>query len=298
MIEVIQCVVPANVVDRWPLQGQKLKDFERTTGILKTRKTDTCSSALAVKAARSAIAHTDPSSITHIICVTQSPDRLSPAMAVKVLDALQLKNKNIMVFDVNQACSGYLYGLHLANSLLLAAGDATARALVITVDKLKLSQSPIEGLIFSDAATCTVMSCDVNFYAEFHNDTRGMDHLYMLMSGRMHMNGNRVFEWVTENVPAFIKSQPRADYLVMHQANYLMQKIVAKKSGYESQTLDSLAEYGNTSMNSIPVTICHNSDKLQDESKRLLLCGFGAGWSMAVASINLSTHCVTSMIQV
>lgn len=298
MIEVINCVVPAAVTDRWSLDRKKLADFERTTGILKTRKASCGSVAMAVRAAKTALEFTDVNKIRCLIVVTQTPDRLSPPMAVSLLEKLNLPGKHIPAFDVNQACSGYVYGLHIANAMLMMEGDPTARALVVTVDRLQLEGSDTEKLIFSDAATATVMSFSRHFHATFYNDPRGQDHLYMLRSGKMHMNGNRVFEYVTENVPKMIEAMPPADLLVQHQANILMMKLVAKKSGYEGRSLESLAEYGNASMNSIPLAICHNRDLFEDEAKSVLMAGYGAGWSVALGSTVITTQCVKNVIQV
>ncbi len=282
MIEIIQSVAPTQTVDRWHLDRHVKESFERTTGIFFTRHSDRTSTALATAAAKKALEFTAITSIRYLIIVTQSPDRMSPPMAVSLLDALQLP-PGVMCFDVNQACCGYIYGLHLANSLLLAGGDATARALVVTVDKLRLDKSDTEKLIFSDAATATVVSCNLNDSPLFVNEPSGQDHLHMGTDHVMHMNGNRVFEYVTEHVPNIVRLMPPADYLIQHQANAMMMRLVAKRAGYkDAQSLSSIEKYGNTSMNSIPLTLCHNAEKFEAKEKSVLLCGYGAGWSMGL----------------
>lgn len=284
MIHSIYSVVPATIIDRWQLDKNVRENFERTTGILKTRKTSLKPSVMAHKAAIGALENIDKKSIKALIVVTQSAERRAPAMAMQLLEKLGL-DTNIPAFDINQACSGYIYGLHIANSLLLELGDVDARALVITVDKLHISSSPTESLIFSDAATATVMSFIKDSHATFFNDPRGQEYLYMNHDEHLVMNGNKVFEYVTKTMPQLIKDHSKgAELLVPHQANSLMLQILEKRGLLP--VLSSIDEFGNTSMNSIPLTLCHKKEDVL--GIRVLLCGFGAGWSAAMMQVTIN----------
>jgi 3-oxoacyl-[acyl-carrier-protein] synthase-3 len=114
----------------------------------------------------------------------------------------------------------------------------------------------------------------------------------------LHLNGVEVFNFTLKNIPPLIEqllnaagtSIEEVDYFVMHQANQMMLKHLAKKSGIpESKSPIAMKSYGNTSSASIPLTI---ADQLADKFNQpleIVMLGFGVGWSWSALKISISS---------
>jgi 3-oxoacyl-[acyl-carrier-protein] synthase-3 len=106
------------------------------------------------------------------------------------------------------------------------------------------------------------------------------------------MDGFKVFSFVAAKVKPmlaqFIAESGPFDRFVPHQANMYMLRQLAKGLGVESKMLLSGEEYGNVGSASIPLTLAAAAAKEDLRSKRVLLAGFGAGFSAAAAAVSLS----------
>jgi 3-oxoacyl-[acyl-carrier-protein] synthase III len=195
---------------------------------------------------------------------------LSPCLAAEVHAYLGLP-EHVIAFDVNHACDGWVFGINLANKL-------GGRTMLICVDRLRYAPNPIEGLIFSDAVAITMVQAGFDSFKSYTDGSKA-PHLYCGLDGEMTMDGDVVFDFVTSRMPIFIKSFGDRDFLVPHQANLSMNRILEARSGYGGRTVYSIKEYGNQSMCSVPTCIAHNEDKLMN--KNILAVGFGAGFTAA-----------------
>ena len=266
----------------------------------------------------------DPKSIDILVMVSQSGDYYLPASSIILQDRLGLR-QDVMAFDVGLGCSGYVYGLSIASGLLkslslnralLLAGDVSSKNCAVG-DK---STYPL----FGDAGSATLLDADSGYPSmsfNFFSDGSGFRSIIIPDGGsrnraskssfsvseiapgisrsRMHLalDGMAVFSFAATRVPDSISdllSRARVvassvDYLVMHQANLLMNEVVRRKSGFGShQALYSLKYFGNTSSASIPLTIVANSAELDfDNNSSFLLSGFGVGLSWANALVGL-----------
>lgn len=283
MIEGLFVAVPKDVINRSDYDPTQLQYFEKVTGIKKTRRwfhstEETIKKVISKFELKNNIGHLDS-----VIVVTQTPTRLSPCMAMTVIKELGLPPE-IMGFDINQSCGGYVYGLHVAKSL-------GGRSLLVCVDQLRYGgEKPedIGALIFSDAISFTVVSgyAGNTLRCGYKTFPDGADKLYCTVEGKMKMSGADVFDFATKEVPPFIEialSAFDAKAIVMHQANESMIDLIIKRSGFKGLFPKSINEYGNASMNSIPITIAANESDLINE--RVLLVGFGAGWAIAGAAM-------------
>lgn len=271
-----------------------IRQFERVTGIAKTRRFSGTATELAVK---TALAHKgfagefeDPFAL---IVVTQSPDRRSPCMAVDVHRALRLA-RTIPAFDVNQSCCGFIYGLALAKTLGVPV-------LLVCVDMLRATPDTIDELIFSDAACAAFVDPSIALHSPlFHTDGSGAEKLTSDEKGLLCMDGGAVFDFVTSHVPQLLRAYEdfsgSYDYLAQHQPNLSMMKIVEKKSGFTERSLHSIQEYGNQSMVSVATAIAMNEKEAL--GKRLLLAGYGAGWSAAVMGVRWSDTPVSRIVEI
>ena len=94
-------------------------------------KSDTYSNDLAIKSAKKLLKSVNPNSIDYLIYCTQTPDFLIPTNACIIQNQLNLR-KNIGAFDINLGCSGYIYMLSIAKSLIVSA--QAKNILLITSD--------------------------------------------------------------------------------------------------------------------------------------------------------------------
>jgi len=272
----------------------------------------------------------DPKEIDVLIFVTQTPDLNVPATACILQDRLGL-GQECSAFDVNQGCAGYPYGLHIASSQLRKQGPS--RAILLVGDASGKPNLPSRAAqsapIFGDAVTATALEWSdgaAPMYFRFGTDGSGWD---VIMSQRpggkppltkdafeyeetedgeikvrtnFVMKGEDVFNFATAKVPGEInrlleyseKEKDSVDYFVFHQANKMINNFISKRLKIDSDRVPtSLAEFGNTSSASIPVTMqaCFQND-LAHRPLNLVLSGFGVGLSWA------SVYCQTDGIVV
>jgi 3-oxoacyl-[acyl-carrier-protein] synthase III len=288
-IEYLTVAVPKNIIDRFGLDQKALADFERVTGIKKTRRFLGSTTEMILKALKACDFTAED--LAGVIVVTQSPDRLSPCMAMEVHNYLKLP-PSAFAFDVNRACTGWSDGLMLATKM-------PGKTLLICADRLRYAPNPIEGLIFSDSVSISVINQSVEIPTIFFNDGAYSDKLYCGLNNDMFMNGAFIFDFVTSKVPGMIKefnAKFPSDTLCLHQANLSMLKIVAMRSGFKDNWLSSIEEYGNQSMNSLPTSIVHNEEKAL--GKKLLLASFGAGVSATVQQIIWPEKSIGYIVQI
>ncbi len=260
----------------------------------------------------------DLQEIDLVVFVSQTPDYILPATACVLQKRLGLK-KEVMAFDINLGCSGYTYGLIVLAELLsmgrfkkalLLAGD--------TISKLSSPEDRSVAFLFGDAGSATLLEYDQNaspLYIDYGTDGNGYDKLCVPAGGfrqlfspelmnrqeqeggniraqtELFMNGADVFSFTLKEVPKTITAcldkaqlnKADIDLFVFHQANLFMLNHLVKKMGLPSEKVPlSLSHYGNTSVASIPLTLCQDHAVFKEgESKKLLLCGFGVGFSWA-----------------
>lgn len=248
------------------------------------------------------------SDIGLIIFVTQTPDFPLPGNAVQLQNMLGL-NKTTVAFDVNLGCSGFVYGLWQTSQLLL--GLEASKALLIVGDTTSTQYSKSNHAVaslFGDAVSTIAIekSKDSGVMSfSFGSDGSGTPYLIQPNGGainpnipsEMFMDGAQVFVFTLREIPKSVLeclkrqgwSVDDLDYVIMHQANKMMLEHLAEKLGVPKKKLViSMAETGNTSSASIPLAMCLNlQNELKRGNKKLLLSGFGVGWSWATVAFEL-----------
>jgi 2-oxoisovalerate dehydrogenase E1 component len=238
-----------------------------------------------------------------VICSTTSPTVVTPSMACQVLNALCHGKSDSMAqaYDINAACSGYLYALQAAFDYLQSTPNG--RALVVTAEVLSPLLDPEDfdtAILFGDATSATVL------YGEAHFDkakarlyrpelsAKGEDgstlSVPLLHDGYIHMKGRKVF---SEAVRLMVTSLNRVcdregirvtdlKLVVPHQANQRIIDAIQSRIGV--RVFSNIRQYGNTSSSSIP--LCLN-DVLPTTKKgeRLGLCAFGGGFTFGASII-------------
>jgi 3-oxoacyl-[acyl-carrier-protein] synthase-3 len=250
----------------------------------------------------------DPSSIGGLIFVSQSPDYVAPSTAISMQNRLGLP-VTAMAFDMRLGCSGFIYGLSIAFSLvesglervLLCVGDVASR-LVSTNDH---SITPIMG---DAGATILIERDQSKSFFQLYSDGSGERALYVPNSGfrvvnediglpsLMKMDGAQVFNFTLQRVPTMIDSilsmanlEPNEiDYFVLHQPNKYILTNIQKRLGIDDKKFPkgTQALYGNQNSASIPGTISgFLSEPFSNGRLQSVFAGFGIGLSWGACII-------------
>lgn len=254
-------------------------------------------------------------SIQALVFVTQTPDYILPATACVLQARLGLSN-NCACFDVNMGCSGYVYGLWLASSLLAGGMDRVLLLVGDTPSRIVSEEDRSVAFLFGDCGSATLLErCEAKSIFVLGTDGGGADHLIIragqarqrltpdlcrrveaesgnLRSAQeLYMNGSEVMAFTLREVPPLFErllqvasvDRDSIDAVVLHQANQFLLDNLARKINIDKKRVpSSMRTYGNTSCASIPVTIVSClRERLMAAPLRLAMMGFGVGWSWA-----------------
>jgi len=266
------------------------------TGI-RERRVGGSASSLGLAAAHAALerAGMGPEALDAILLATTTPDRLIPATAPVIQDAL---GADCPAMDLNAACSGFMYGLWVARGLL---ASGSRRVLLIGAENLSRWvdwDDRAMAVLFGDGAGAVVLEA-----TDGPGDLLGFDigadgslvHLIKCEhGGTIEMDGKEVFR---RAVRIMVDSAQRAlkdasatieemTLIVPHQANLRIIQAACERLGVsDDRALVVIDRYGNTSSASIPLALVDAaSDGRIAPGDKLLLTGFGAGmtWASAV----------------
>lgn len=285
--------------------GDEAKRIAEATGVLSRPvvNADQCASDLCLAAADSLLEELawPRSSVGLLIFLSQTPDFVLPATACLLQRRLGLST-GCAAFDVQLGCSGYPYALWLASHLL--AGGAAERALVLVGDTISRLVSPTDratAMLFGDAGSATALERDPSgrpMSFGLGSDGTGGQHLMVGAGGfrddasarpTLFMDGAEVFAFAQSVVPRLVRevlahseeSIESLDHVVFHQANTFMLRHLMKQLAIPVEKMVmAMDHFGNTSSASIPVAMSHGlGASLSSGPNKLLLCGFGVGWS-------------------
>lgn len=239
---------------------------------------DETTSTLAIAAARAALddAGIDASSIGLIVLATATPDNTFPATATKVQAALGCNGG--IAFDVAAVCSGFLYALATADSLLRTG--MAKRALVIgaeTFSRILDWEDRTTCVLFGDGAGAIVLEAGTGdadagiLGTRLHADGNQHDLLYVdggpsttQTVGHLRMRGQEVFRHAVVNLSNVLKevleetgiSADQLDWVVPHQANARILDATARKLGIAPEkVVVTVDRHANTSAASVPLAL-------------------------------------------
>ncbi len=251
---------------------------------------------LSIRSGRRAIemAGIDPSSIDALVLSTTTPDRTVPATSATVQHALGLR---CGAFDINAACSGFVYGLAVAQGLI-AIGSR--KVLLIGTDTLSRITDWTDrntAILFADGSGAAVLEAvdgpgDVLGW-DIDADGAAEDLLYCDVGGFIHMDGKEVFrravrimvDSANKSLAAAGLSIDDIAMVVPHQANIRIISAACERLGFPmSRTAVCLQDTGNTSSASIPLALFDAADAGRlHRGDLILMVGFGAGMTAASA---------------
>lgn len=248
-----------------------------------------------------------------IIVCTMTPDFKTPSVSALVQAKLGIPNTGAI--DLNAACSGFTYGLQVANGLITAGMNK--KILVIgaeTFSKILDYSDRSTCILFGDGGGAVLVEYDESLpsFIASHAGTDGQlaHNLYctdlstqmfgneLAVNGFVTQNGREVYKWAVNTVPKGMKAlmdkadfeKESVDWFVPHSANLrIIESICSRNDLPLERTIYSLEYFGNTSAASIPLSL----DKGVQEGKikagdNLLLYGFGGGLTHAGMLINWS----------
>lgn len=295
-----------------------------------------CSSDLCCKAAEYIFCHDDirREDVDALIFVSQTADYRQPATAPMLQHRLQL-SKDCLCFDVNLACSGYVYGLSTAFAYASQPGIRKVLLLVgETMSKIVSRHDKVNTPLFGDAGTATIiekMETNAPTVFSLHSDGSGAEVMMVPFGGfrkpsceeglktlvdddgsertgeQFRMDGMEVFNFGMREEPKDIKglmaitnmSIEDVDLVVFHQANRFMTDFFAKRLKLPAEKVPySIDRFGNTSSASIPLTLCAelNENKYPNRSN-VILSGFGAGLSWGSVLVDLTQTRINPVIE-
>ena len=262
-------------------------------------------------------------SVDGLILVTQNPDHFSPATACIVHGKLGLADRCV-AFDVGMGCSGYVYGLWMSSQfvaagtckrILLLAGDTPTQAIS--------SEDKSVAMLFGDAGSATALEFDADapdMSFVLGTDGTGAQNLVIPAGGfrerphpshhervvcedgsrrspfELQMDGLAIFNFTLKRVPALVRDTlaqagwDGAEAYLFHQANGFILGKIAKKLGLDPDRVPvNIDRYGNTSMASVPLLVVDDvADRVRSpEGVRVVMAGFGVGYSWAGAAVTL-----------
>ena len=295
---------------------------------------DVCSSDLCFKAAEKLLKDNqiDKGTIDVLIFVSQTADYHQPATAPILQHRLGL-SKSTLSFDINLACSGYVYGLSTAyvyasqpgiNRVLLLVGE--------TMSKIVSRYDKVNTPLFGDAGTATLIEKGDYGRSVFslHSDGSGYEVMMIPDGGfrnpshvdslveetdangdsrnreQFRMDGMAVFNFGMSEEPRDIKNLlaeagldlSQLDLLIYHQANKFMTDFFTKWLKFDKKkTPYSIRKFGNTSSASIPLTIVTELKHGYPERENVILSGFGAGLSWGSVLLDLRKCNISELIE-
>ena len=321
-VSMIAASVPENRVDIAAMENDPnedpkfIKNFIRKTGISSKHMCglDQTAADYSYSAAKQieSTGKYKPDEIGVLINLTQTPDYRTPSTALVLHKRLGL-SKSCMAFDVNLGCSGFVYGISMASSLLATSnakkalvlvGDTQARGRLGTIKRSSNTR-----LLFGDASAAILLEKaeGASIQTALMSDGTGYKALSTPYNAWKHPTGPEsipgddiaVFNFTINEVPSLLEEFMAAagrriedyDALVLHQANMMIIKNIAKRVGMPMEKVPiSLDRYGNTSGASVPLTIVDLYGNSADEQDvTLLTSGFGIGLSWGAVQFTINT---------
>ncbi len=280
------------IVQRTGIQERRIADTGEFTS-------DLCVNAVRNLQDRFGVSLSD---VDMVIVCTFTPDFFTPSVSAQVQQRLGIAQCGAM--DVNAACAGFTYGLHLANGLITSG--LHQKVLVIaaeTMSKIVDYTDRTTCVLFGDGAGAVLVEKDVErpSFLAFHLGTEGkqginlyctnlslqMDGHELSRGGRLVQNGREVYKWAVATVPPGVQAlidgsgveTEDITWFVPHSSNLRMINTISEKCHVPAERmLNSLIYYGNTSSATIPLALDQGvHDGKVNAGDKVLLYGFGGG---------------------
>ncbi len=265
-------------------------------------------SGMAFKASLEAIRNSglDTRDIDAIIVATTTPDMAIPSTAAILQERLSLPT--VPAFDLNAACSGWLYAVATARGMIVSGLARHVLTVGVEMQSRLLDASDRNAyFLFGDGAGAAIISAGSTGHRIRHvqigGDSRGIHTArreapgYLLPNGHgdpwIRIDGHALFRFATESFSTLIREAvarsgwkpEETRWVIPHQANGRILKAAAKRSGIPfDRFFVNMENVGNTSSASIPLALTDVQRSLRPDDK-VVLCSVGAGLTTAAISV-------------
>lgn len=289
---------------------------------------DTTSADLCYCSARRLLSemHVDSASIDAIISITQTPDYHMPGNAHVLHEKLVLP-KNCLALDVTLGCSGFVYGLFLAYSMIASGSNRVLVVLGDTLSKVINPKDRAEAPLFTDSGSACIVersTTETESFFILRSDGKGMQNMiqragaYRIPSSEdtkvetedkdgnvrtlenLYVNGKEVLGFTGTEQPLLTRDllefagrkAEDVDYFIFQQANKYVVETLARFLGLSKDKVPcNFPDYGNLSSGSIPGTLC-SMTKDKEPKGHFVLQGFGIGYSWGTCLLELKPSIV------
>lgn len=274
------------------------------------------SSVMGVKAVKELFekTNTSPADIDLLICCTVTPDMPFPATANII--ATEVGAVNAFSYDINAACSGFIYGLATAAKFI--ESGMHQKVVVVGADKMSSIidyEDRATCIIFGDGAGAVLLEAteEETGVLDYHlrSDAIGEKHLHMKAGGSrkpatattvankehfVYQEGKAVFKFAVTNMAdaaykVMQQNNLTADdiaFLVPHQANKRIIDATAKRMGIgDEKVMLNIDKYGNTTAGTIPLCLWDYESQLK-KGDNLILAAFGGGFTWGAVYVKWS----------
>lgn len=233
-----------------------------------------------------------------LIFITQSNSKILPADGQRIRSICGLPD-SVFVLDINMGCSGFIYGLAVANSFI--ESNSLNQIIVVAGDTYRKNINPVDRstfLLFSDAVSATLVESKESSQIlgfDFGGDGINFEDISLAKNNSkasspdFYMNGGRVFQFTQKSIPNSVnriltQNSTKIEELklvIFHQASRIVLDTLNEKVALNySQITETISKFGNTGSASIPITL---SEYLKfsslEQGDLVLLSGFGIGLS-------------------
>lgn len=250
----------------------------------------------------------DPTEIDMVLACTISPDIQVASTAAKVADILGCNNA--AAFDLQAACTGFIYGLTTGSQFIQTG--MYKKVLIVAGDKMSSIMDYTDRatcVIFGDGAGAVLLEPNEEFGLQdsiLKSDGAGREYLYIKGGGSMypankrsvdarehyvHQEGQQVFKFAVTNMAAVseeilnrngLKGED-VNWLVPHQANKRIIDATSKRMGLDSErVMMNIQRYGNTTNGTLPLCLWDYENQLKQGDK-LVFAAFGGGFTWGSA---------------
>ena len=286
--------------DEWITERTGIKERH----ILKGKGLGT--SHMGAQAVRGLLGKTDtaPGDVDLLICATTTPDFVFPSSANLICDMCGIRS--IGSFDVQAACSGFVYALTIASQFIETG--KFRKIIVVGADKMSTIIDYTDRatcVLFGDGAGAVLLEPSRKFGiidTVLHSDGAGMPHLHQKAGGSrmpptaetvakrlhyVHQEGAAVYKFAVARMAdvalELMKrnrlTSDQVDWLVPHQANRRIIEATAERMKLDpKQVMITIHKYGNTTAATIPLCLWDYENKLKTGDK-LILAAFGGGFT-------------------
>lgn len=273
------------------------------TGIVNRVYEDDSTLHMAYEASLKIVTEEDLESLDGIIVGTYTPDKLIPSVASELRAKLNFK-RNIFAFDVNAACSGFIFALHTGYAYIKSG--LAKRVLIVGVDynsRIMDFKDRTTSILFGDGAGAVILEAsDVGIIDSFiHNESdtgnalsvissSDYDHPYrnkVQQNPYFEMEGKTVFKFAVKALRNSVNqllernnlTLDDIDYVVSHQANLRILETASKILKMDiNKFLVNVDEVGNTSSGSVPLLLDEVNQKgILKPGMKVILVAFGGG---------------------